>query len=72
MEAVSRVSTFGSLLVVGRQQPHILSGCQRRSIVLASNTAADRKEVFAVYRSAPQTTMRARPKDRPKAPNSSF
>ena len=54
------------------QQTSLLSSCQRRSTLLASNTAADRKEVLAVYRSPPHTTMRARPKDSPKAPNSSF
>ena len=39
---------------------------------LTSYRAAGKKAVLAVYRSAPQMTMSARPKGKPKAPNSSF
>lgn len=39
---------------------------------LTSYRAAGKKAVLAVYKSAPQMTMSARPKGKPKAPNSSF
>ena len=39
---------------------------------LTSYKAAGKKAVLAVYRSAPQMTMSARPKGKPKAPNINF